>query len=172
MSVEGEVCASVMLIHLRWAVADAEAAPLNDEMLTRLRSYLPRYAETLAARCLCVGGVHDHLHLLLDLPVTKSLETVEDELRRASQRFVRDVLGSKLFLWSAEDRTYRSISPQEQEAVVTYLQTQMECHSGGEIWEVLEATPGTTPPLRDGSRPTPSESLPDWLRAAMSPPST
>jgi putative transposase len=161
---------SVLLIHLRWSVADADAAPLNEQMLTRLRSYIPRYAETLSARCLIVGGIHDHLHLLMDLPTTKSLQEVEDELRRASQRFLRDVLGSNLFLWSATGGAYSSVSPQEQEAVVQYIQTQAERHTAEELWDNLEATTADLEPSGTETMPHPNESLPEWLRSAMSPP--
>jgi REP element-mobilizing transposase RayT len=159
---------SVLLIHLRWSVADAEASPLNEEMLNRLRSYLPRYAETLSARCLVVGGVHDHLHLLLDLPVTRSLQEVEEELRRASQRFLRDVLGSHLFLWSGGEGDYRSVSPLEQEAVVTYIRLQSEQHAAGDLWDGFEAASGSLPSQATESAGVPDETLPEWLRAAMS----
>lgn len=163
---------SVLLVHMRWGVADADAAPLNDEMQSRLRSYLPRYAETLSARCLAVGGVRDHLHLLLDLPVSRSLQEVEEELRRASQRFLRDVLSSNLFLWSPLDRLYGSVSPQEQEAVVTYIQTQTECHTSGRLWNAFEiaaacGTVSVSP--APNQKPGPDETLPEWLRVAMSP---
>ncbi|MES2463801.1 MAG: transposase [Armatimonadota bacterium] len=160
---------SVLLIHLRWSVADADASPLNEEMLSRLRSYLPRYAETLSARCLMVGGVHDHLHLLLDLPVTRSLQEVEDELRRASQRFLRDVLGSSLFLWSGGEGNYRSVSPQEQEEVVNYIRLQAERHAAEDLWDALEAgSAATQAPLANEPSPAPDEKLPEWLRSAMS----
>jgi REP element-mobilizing transposase RayT len=165
---------SVLLIHLRWTVANAVAAPLNEEMLARLRSYLPRYAETLSARCLMVGGVHDHLHLLLDLPISRSLQEVEEELRRASQRFLRDVMGNPLFIWAGGDGAYRSVSPLEQEAVVTYISTQAERHASEELWDFLEALPNDSPPHADvniAHAPSSDDTLPDWLRAAMSHPS-
>jgi REP element-mobilizing transposase RayT len=149
-------------------VADAEAAPLNEEMLTRLRSYLPRYAETLSARCLMVGGIGDHLHLLLDLPAARSLQEVEQELRRASQRFLRDVMGSNLFLWSGEEGSYRSVSPHEQENVVSYIRNQAERHASKELWDVLEASPATPTGQEGQGSQSRDEPLPEWLRAAMS----
>ncbi len=160
---------SLLLIHLRWAVAEADVAPLNDEMLTRLRAYLPRYAETLSTRCLAVGGVGDHLHLLLDLPTTKSLEEVTVEMRRASQRFVREVLGSTLFLWANSEQAYRSVSPTEQGAVIAYILAQREHHASGDLWDAFEAAPSLPLTLAGDTvtMPNPDETLPSWLRVAM-----
>ena len=161
---------SVLLIHLRWEVADADAAPLNDEMRGRLCAYLPRYAEALSTRCLAVGGMGDHLHLLLDLPITKSLEEVTAEMRRASQRFARDVLGSTLFLWSPSgDESYQSVSPTEQEAVVAYILAQRERHVSGDLWDSFEAAPllPVSEPGNSVTTPSADETLPQWLRTAM-----
>ena len=155
---------SLLLVHLVWPVADAAETPLTAEALTRLRSYVPRYAETLGARAHAVGGVPDHLHVLLDFPPDKPLRSVEEELRRATQRFVRDTLGDRLFCWAEVGAVYVSVSPSERETAAAYIAAQDERHAAGDLRDDWEAssTEASEPPVdSDG------EEMPDWLRSAL-----
>lgn len=159
---------SLLLVHLLWPVAEAGETPLTSDARTRLRSYVARYAETLGAHAHAVGGIHDHLHVLIDFPPDKALRGVEDELRRASQRFLRDVLGDRLFAWAEVGACFASVSPAERETVIIYVETQEERHTAGDLrpeWEMSQET--IAAPATDGQ----DDEMPDWLRSALRKPS-
>ncbi|MBC8104283.1 MAG: hypothetical protein H7Z41_17035, partial [Cytophagales bacterium] len=109
----------------------------------------------------------DHLHLLLSLPPIQSLRSIEDELLRASQRFLREAVGCPLFAWASGQSPYQSISLHERETVTAYVVSQREQHSSNQLWDALEATGAETSTQPKDSGAGSEEAMPDWLRAAM-----
>jgi len=163
--------ASKVLVHLYWPVADAAAAPLTPEALQRLPSYITRYAETLGAKVQGVGGMEDHLHVLLMLPKNKTLQSIEDELQRATQRFLRDVGSSRSFLWASAGNRAVGVSLWDRETVADYLTDNAARHASGDLWAELEEEPvvtdaaGSSPPADKSAGG--DEEIPEWLRKAM-----
>jgi REP element-mobilizing transposase RayT len=144
-----------LLVHLRWQVGDPSAAPLTPEMLARLPQYVLRYAETLGTRVLGVGGAADHVHVLLDLSPSRTLQSVEDELLRSTQRFMRDLTGS-----------YVSVSPTDSAVLLAYIAEQGEIHTGfGALRPEWEDAPESTTPAVATAKD--EDQIPEWLRSAM-----
>ena len=146
-----------VLLHFRWPVA--EGARLRKDDIERLSPYTKRYAQTLGAIVHEVGGVEDHLHLLLDMPPTISIDDLNNELQKATRRFLRDVLGRRDFAWAEDGLLFASISPEGLEEMADYIREQPERHASGQLDPFHEA--------EDEAWPEGDDDMPDWLRGVL-----
>jgi len=74
-----------------------------------------------------VGGVADHVHLLVGLKATHCLADVMRELKKASSAWVHDELGSLGFAWQ-EGYAAFTVSATARDAVRSYIAKQEEHH--------------------------------------------
>jgi putative transposase len=65
----------------------------------RLHAYLGGAAKTLDVVLEAVGGVADHVHLLVGLRATHRLADVIRDLKRTSSAWIHETIGDKLFEW-------------------------------------------------------------------------
>ncbi len=148
-------------VHLRWPVSEA-GSPLDAETIERLTPYITRYAQTFGVMVYAVGGVQDHLHLLLDLPPTRALQEISDELRSTTQRFVRNVLGESRFTWSKEGLLFSGVSPSGIRRMTDYIKNQAERHAAGDLIPGMEGEED-----EEESEEGADEDMPDWLRDVL-----
>ena len=149
-----------VIVHLRWPVSEA-GSPLSAEALERLTPYITRYAQTLGVLVHAVGGVPDHLHLLIELPISRSLQEITNELQGATQRFLRNVLGEARFAWAGDGLLFASISLSGLQEAVEYIHNQVERHAAGELIATMEGE-------ADGeSGGGATEEMPAWLRDVL-----
>ena len=145
-----------LFYHLRWPVKNG-APPLSDGALERLGPYLTRYAQTLGAHVHAVGGAADHLHILAKAPPERALLDLSEELRRATGRFLRDVLNLSGFAWDDGAQSLATVSPDALPALIAYVNEQPARHA---VWNL-------NPEWEDQASGEPQnqeEELPDWLR--------
>ena len=147
-----------ILLHFRWRVATGALSPA---MVAKLAPYITRYAETLNVRVHAVGGVSDHLHILVDLPSEMPADHFVRDLQPPTARYLRDVLGSRTFTWETPFIVV-SVSPVAREAVTAYLSTQETRHASGDLDPVYEGTDTTAVTASD-------DDLPKWLADALKP---
>jgi len=67
--------------------------------MQRLHSFLGGCAKELGAVPVAVGGVADHVHLLIGLKATHRLSDVLRDLKRASSEWVRGEIEVRHFAW-------------------------------------------------------------------------
>jgi putative transposase len=128
---------------------------LTPQAIERLDPYITRYARTMGILVHAVGGTEDHLHVLFDLPLDKTLKAIETELRKTTTRFVRETVTLLGFAW-AEDTHFASITPDECDEVIAYIRDSAARHASGDIvsaWESLEEEAPA------------EEAVPEWLRS-------
>lgn len=148
-------------VHTLWPVAE-HSPELTEEALTRLVSYTTRYGQTLGIVVHAVGGINDHLHVLLDLPPTMTLQQVLDELPRATARFLSDVLKLKGFAWAVSDGGMESVSPENVAFLASYVSENASHHADGTTLPEQEFG------VREAGETTAAEDeVPAWLREAM-----
>lgn len=94
---------------------------------TRLHEYLGGTVKGLGGVTLQIGGIADHVHLLIGLKATHCLSDLMRELKRASSIWVHTEIGEKRFAWQ-EGYAAFSVSPSTCQAVRTYIQNQREHH--------------------------------------------
>jgi REP element-mobilizing transposase RayT len=76
---------------------------------------------------LCVGGIEDHVHILVGLKPTHTLSDFVRELKKNTTNWVKEELSAELFAWQ-EGYSAFTVSASAQLAVRTYIQRQVEHH--------------------------------------------
>jgi REP element-mobilizing transposase RayT len=74
-----------------------------------------------------VGGVSDHVHLLIGLRATHCLADVLRELKSVSSGWIRDEIGVRNFAWQ-EGYGGFMVSASQRETVRRYVEQQEEHH--------------------------------------------
>ncbi len=107
----------------------------------RLHEYLGGTIRGLGGFPQEVGGVADHVHLLVGLKATRCLADVMRELKKASSVWVHDELGISGFAWQ-EGYAAFTVSATAREAVRSYIAKQEDHHRvrsfREEVVEMLE----------------------------------
>jgi REP element-mobilizing transposase RayT len=93
----------------------------------RLHAYLGGAARTLEVVPEAVGGVADHVHLLLGLRATHQLSDVMRDVKRASSAWVHETIGDRGFEWQ-DDYGAFSVSASLLATVKNYIARQEEHH--------------------------------------------
>ena len=151
---------NAILIHALWPIRSGGDS-LSPAVWDRLPKYLTRYAQTLGVTIYAVGGMDDHVHLLLDLPASKTLDSITGELQKAVARFLKDALSLGDFAWDRPAASAHSVSIRDFEEMQAYVQKNAEHHSGATTIAEWENEPVDSAEEADA--------MPAWLRNAMPP---
>jgi REP element-mobilizing transposase RayT len=93
----------------------------------RLHAYLGGAATTLEIIPEAIGGVADHVHLLLGMRATHRLADVMRDVKRASSAWVHETIGEKDFEWQDGYGAF-TVSVSLLETVGNYIMHQEEHH--------------------------------------------
>ena len=83
-----------------------------------------------------IGGVADHVHLLIGLKATHCLADFMRELKKCSSGWVHDNLNVRPFAWQEGYGAF-TVSPTAREGVRNYIRTQDEHHRAETFREEL-----------------------------------
>lgn len=115
-----------LLYHLIFATK--KRAPLiADSWRARLHEYLGGCITGLGGVPQGVGGVADHVHLLVGLKPTHRLSDFMRELKKSSSNWVRETLGLAEFAWQ-EGYAAFTLSASARVSVHDYIARQAEHH--------------------------------------------
>ncbi len=112
--------------HLVFSTKNREAF-IAPEWRARLHDYLGGTIRGLGGFPEGVGGVADHVHLLVGLKATHCLADVMRELKKASSTWVHDEIGLRTFAWQ-EGYAAFTVSATVRDAVRHYIANQEEHH--------------------------------------------
>ena len=119
---------SYISLHTHIVFATKNRAPFIEKAWRgRLYEYLGGTANSLNAFSQGVGGVEDHVHLLIGFKATHCLSDFTRELKKASSAWVHDEIGMKEFAWQ-EGYSAFSVSPPARPAVQRYIRNQETHH--------------------------------------------
>ena len=74
-----------------------------------------------------IGGVADHVHMLIGLKATHSLSDVMRDVKRASSKWVHEIIGDSAFAWQEGYGAF-TVSASMREDVRRYIERQEEHH--------------------------------------------
>ena len=112
--------------HLVFSTKNREAL-LAPEWRARLHDYLGGTVRGLGGFPEGIGGVADHVHLLVGLKATHCLSDFMRELKKASSTWVHEEIGMRAFAWQ-EGYAAFTVSVTAREGVKHYIANQEEHH--------------------------------------------
>jgi REP element-mobilizing transposase RayT len=93
----------------------------------RLHEYIGGTVRGIDGAPLQVGGVDDHVHMLLGLKATQCIADIIREIKKASTSWVRDEIGDRSFHWQDGYGAF-TVSRSNLLKVADYIRTQEEHH--------------------------------------------
>jgi putative transposase len=115
-------------LHMHVVFGTKQQRPLiRPEWRERLHAYLGGAARTIEVFPEAVGGVADHVHLLLGLRATHRLADVMRDVKRVSSAWVHQTIGDKAFAWQDGYGAF-TVSASLLETVKNYIAQQEEHH--------------------------------------------
>ena len=100
---------------------------IKDDWIEQLHAYLGGTVNQLEGKALKVGGVEDHVHLLVGLKPTHRLSDFMRELKKSSSKWVHETISYAPFEWQAGCAAFL-VSPTACPAVSRYIAGQAEHH--------------------------------------------
>ena len=94
----------------------------------RLWPFMGGIAREQGLKALTIGGVEDHVHLLLSMPATISIAKAIQSIKGASSKWVHDTFPEHdSFAWQEGYGAF-SIGVSQSEATIAYIRSQPEHH--------------------------------------------
>ena len=97
------------------------------EIQPRLWAYMGGIAREHQMKALGVGGMEDHVHLLLSLPSSLPIATAMREIKSASSHWMHETFALKDFEWQEGYGSF-SIGWVQAESALAYIARQEEHH--------------------------------------------
>jgi REP element-mobilizing transposase RayT len=97
------------------------------EWRDRLHAFLGGVARTSGSIPEAVGGVADHVHVLLGLNATIRLSDVVRDIKAVSSKWVHDEIKDRAFAWQEGYGAF-TVSPSHRDDVRSYIARQEEHH--------------------------------------------
>ena len=125
---ENKMSSTHLSLHVHVVFGTKHQRPLiAAEWRPRFHAYLGGAAKTLDLIPETIGGVADHVHLLLGMRATHCLADVMRDLKRASSAWVHETIGEKDFQWQDGYGAF-TVSVSMLETVRHYIANQEEHH--------------------------------------------
>ena len=101
---------------------------ITEELRERLWPYLGGIARENKMKALAIGGVADHVHLLLSLPTTMPIAKAMQLIKGGSSKWVHETFpDQRLFAWQTKYGAF-STSVSQLDGIINYIETQEEHH--------------------------------------------
>ena len=128
-----------LYLHLVWSTW--KRAPLiTPELQPRIYTVLQHQASHLKADLIAIGGIEDHVHVLMRLPANVAVSTLVQRLKGASSHFVTHVLRSPdAFKWQGAYGAF-TLTKRAVPHVREYVLNQEAHHRDGRLYRDLELT--------------------------------
>ena len=115
-------------LHYHLVFSTKERRPIiTPEWRERLHAYLGGVLNEMKAVPQAIGGVADHVHLLVGLKATHCLADVMRDLKRASSEWVHDTIRDRTFAWQEGYGAF-TVSANVRDEVRAYIARQEEHH--------------------------------------------
>jgi putative transposase len=128
---QGNLCcmpSTHLSLHYHLVFSTKDRVPsIGENWMDRLHGYFGGILGDLHGVAEAVGGVADHVHLLLGLRATHRLADVVRELKAGSSRWVHQEIKTSDFAWQEGYGAF-TVSPTHREAVQHYIARQAEHH--------------------------------------------
>ena len=100
---------------------------LIDDILDPTHRYLAGIVKGLGATPLQIGGIDDHVHILLRMRATHSVAGLIQEIKKSGTHWLQEEMNVSNFHWQ-DGYAAVSVSPHEVAKVSAYIANQREHH--------------------------------------------
>jgi putative transposase len=101
---------------------------LTAQLRDRLSPFLGGIAREHQMKALSIGGVEDHVHLLLSLPATMPIAKAMQLIKGGSSKWVHDTFpDQRLFAWQTKYAAF-SVSVSQLDKIIKYIENQERHH--------------------------------------------
>ena len=126
---------SNLLIHVIFSTKERRRL-INQELRPQLFAYMGGILSETKCKPIIIGGVEDHVHLLIKITVNESIAHMMSVLKANSSRWVHETYGMRFFEWQRGYAAF-SVSQSIAERVERYIATQEEHHKKKTLKEEL-----------------------------------
>ncbi|MBV9467655.1 MAG: IS200/IS605 family transposase [Abitibacteriaceae bacterium] len=124
-------------LHLVWATAQRKQI-ITTPVERLLYRCIQNEVQHLGCTVLALGGMPDHIHLVVQTPATISVAKLAQQVKGVSSTFARDQLTlEEPFQWQDNYAAF-SISRSHLKRVVAYVRNQKQHHAAGRVWQDWE----------------------------------
>ena len=125
-----------VFVHYVWTTHRREPF-LTPDFERQIHRCISGEAKRLRCAPIAIGGLPDHVHLLVQLHSTVSIARLAQAVKGLSSKFANAELGFEgAFDWQ---QNYGAFSVgSEFDAVVAYVRNQKDHHEGGDVWSEWE----------------------------------
>jgi putative transposase len=113
------------LFHVIFSTKERRAFPID--AMQRLHRYMVGIAEHNDFTAILIGGVEDHVHLLLSIPCSMSSSKAVQLIKGGSSKWFNEQFPGKGFAWQ-EGFAVFTVSRSQEGAVRQYIANQEEHH--------------------------------------------
>jgi putative transposase len=125
-----------VLVHIVFSTKD-RTPWLSPDIREALFPYLGGILRNIECPLLQIGGVEDHVHLLIRLPRTMTIAQFVEKVKTSTSKWLK-TRGVSEFAWQAGYGAF-SIGASDTETTVRYIQNQEEHHRKVSFQEELRA---------------------------------
>jgi putative transposase len=127
-----------LMAHLIFSTKDRRRF-IDDELALRLHPYLGGIARDQECTALAIGGVEDHVHLLISYPAKLAVANLVRDLKANSSKWIHDTFSHReSFAWQPGYAAF-SVSMSVKPAVCDYIGNQVEHHQRQSLYEEVAA---------------------------------
>src|SRR5687768_5321444 len=115
-------------LHYHVVFSNKDRYPLiTKDWRNNLHAYIAGIAKNIGGVPVALGGIADHVHVLMGLRATNRLDYVMRDLKSGSSEWVHQTVGKLSFSWQP-GYFGATVSPSQVEAVTRYILNQEEHH--------------------------------------------
>jgi REP element-mobilizing transposase RayT len=131
-----------LYLHLVWATWD-RLPLITDAIEARLYAAIADKCREFKCVPLAIGGVADHVHLLVRLHTTVAVATLAKEVKGSSSHLItHEITPDQFFKWQGAYGAF-TLRKDDVPTVKAYIERQKDHHAAGDLLENWEQTATT-----------------------------
>lgn len=120
--------------HFVWATWDREPL-LTDDKEQHAYALIRQQCQRLKVEIIALGGICDHVHLLVTLPTTVCIADFMESVKGISANALNKAYGSPTFSFKWQGGYgYHTVSASHVQVICRYIENQKQHHVAGTLW--------------------------------------